>query len=179
MALPESFIFIYAEDTFELKDDSHIYYRETTNKRLLSKATHQIRNFTKNNDYEASQVAIFTYINLHKRRRKTSSTFQLVLVSNGEKSFAIFNYQKLTEYEEAKCGIWDAKASCGRYLSQYRNSWLLPKHSNVGQTGVYILPLTITCDVGKSSCVTKDNIFYKFLSIDGDHFYCIEIRRCV
>ncbi|CAH3116215.1 unnamed protein product [Porites lobata] len=76
---------------------SEVFHRETRNESVLKKATDHVRwSFTREQDFVASSVFIATWKNvIHADNRlpSKSNTFQVVLITDGQRTFSLFNYK--------------------------------------------------------------------------------------
>lgn len=119
-----------------------LYFRETTNASFLSQVSKDVRHFSKDN-FNATQALVISWINMrwHNYRSTTGDTFQLVLVTDDTRTYAIVIFHRsivklpLSGYVEE---------FCGREL--FIKSTMDPrKTSNIGVPGKNVYLLTKKC----------------------------------
>lgn len=159
-----------------------VVYRVTDDKLVLAKASSDIqKHFTGQADFSAKLVLIVTWYNVGyygamSDGKQKRNTFQSVLVTNGARSFAIFNYNQIVWTTGANSGgIADTGLSSPEgspavvgfsagdleqyYLVEYSGTpeiINITQRSNVGIPGKYIFRLDGTLD--DHSCFLREKI---------------------
>ncbi|XP_023932267.1 sushi, nidogen and EGF-like domain-containing protein 1 [Lingula anatina] len=87
-------------DVDTLRNHGRVFYRQTTDLSILNRATSDIRAaFVSQSKFTAAWAFVCTYddVTYYGGNSWTNTnTFQVVLVTNGRQSFAIFNYKEVT-----------------------------------------------------------------------------------
>ncbi|XP_023931054.1 protein mesh [Lingula anatina] len=82
------------------ENHGRVFYRQTTDRSILNRATSDIRAaFVSQSKFTASWAFVCTYDDVTYfggNYRSSTNTFQVVLVTDGRHSFAIFNYKEVT-----------------------------------------------------------------------------------
>ena len=124
-----------------------IYYRMTENKEVLEAASKDVNNYfnSTNSSYSrfAASYAIIVTWDVPSRypTNVNRNLFQVVVATNGNKTFGIFNYKKLfTTY--ATAGYSENLCNFGIIQNQSSQSVHLVSSSNVNIRGRHVLQLT-------------------------------------
>ncbi|KAI0236701.1 Sushi, nidogen and EGF-like domain-containing protein 1 [Lamellibrachia satsuma] len=96
--LPRSgtYIDVFKTDIDTTKNDGRIYYRQTTDNRILQRGTNDVRRyFSDASTFSADWVFIASYHSVTYENGNSTSpvaTFQVVLITDGVQSYAMLNY---------------------------------------------------------------------------------------
>ncbi|XP_028390868.1 sushi domain-containing protein 2-like [Dendronephthya gigantea] len=147
----------------DTRNGGEVFYRQSTSVELFQRATNDVKKYFPGQfpSFQASWVFIATWQNVSRFRRSRSiysgfgdplkNTFQVVLITNGRHSFALFYYEKIewTTGDASKSIYGGIPAQAGfnfgdgtRYYS-VRGSQTdlirqLPTLSNVGVPGMFV-----------------------------------------
>ena len=135
-------IFPFLTD-FDLRVSGTILYKEERNPLILKLIKLDTNLLDKNFEPNWSFIATWNRAPSHNYYQNSSitNTFQVVLTTDGVKSFIVFNYGKLMfSNEYAKAGFYSGNYM-NFYLDEYSNSKNLKNimnRSNVNKSGVFI-----------------------------------------
>lgn len=117
-----------------------IYWRESFEDHILIRASMDIKKRYNDVMFAPNHVLVVSYIGVPAFESNTiTNTFQVVLASDGHKTYGIFNYQKTDS-----SGSFEISETSCNYLkiADASNSSTLSKSSNVGKTGRHVYKLT-------------------------------------
>ncbi|XP_057295079.1 uncharacterized protein LOC130623591 isoform X2 [Hydractinia symbiolongicarpus] len=139
----------------------NIYYRETTSQQILSRATTDVRK-TGATSFTARRALLVSYILVNAYRSSSRNTFQAVITTDGNFTYAIMNYERLdsrsalTGYTEGFCNY--------RIFAPSSSSYTLSSTSNIGRRGRHVYQLTNqACFKPASGVITQTIAFFRSL----------------
>ncbi|XP_068098040.1 dendrite extension defective protein 1-like [Hyperolius riggenbachi] len=118
----------------------YVYYRQTTDSDILSRATRDVRTYFHDLSFTAEWVLIATWDGLtYNAAHKISHSFQAVLISGGKFTFVLFNYE-------------DMKSPPAGYMQALAGL-------NSGEvTGYYKIPGSLSLDIFNVASTTNVNV---------------------
>ncbi|XP_057293508.1 uncharacterized protein LOC130622121 isoform X2 [Hydractinia symbiolongicarpus] len=135
-----------------------IYIRTVLSTQDLKKINNLLRSKDQNFTADENKTLVTTWYNASQYgNQNKTNTFQSILTSNGEKTYAILSYDKLQYHKETSSRFATAgfKVSGNHYctfVNKKRTSMKLQCRSNVFSPGLYVVGLTPTseyqCDMG-------------------------------
>ncbi|XP_057313363.1 uncharacterized protein LOC130654766 [Hydractinia symbiolongicarpus] len=143
---------------------NRIYYRETFNKTLLDRASAEVRR-TFQNTFNATHAVIVTYDNVAEYSNpRNFHSFQVILISDGNISFSIFNYKDAPEVgKKTYVGFSELPCQAQEIPFDWMKEWLsLYNQSNF--PGGYVMSLT------SSDCRITDKGLYPYGPAHGDTY---------
>ncbi|GAB1602998.1 sushi domain-containing protein 2-like isoform X2 [Argonauta hians] len=134
-----------------------VYYLASCNKDLLSLASSEVRKyFPYHRNYSATWILIATWYDVGHyqagdNRKHLRNTFQAVLITDWEQSFAIFNYNKLqwvstknNTSRQVQVGL-DAGNGAAHYeIEGSRSAFNISESSNIGRPGKWFFRIDLT-----------------------------------
>ncbi|KAK7123139.1 hypothetical protein R3I94_020054 [Phoxinus phoxinus] len=122
----------------DITHNGTISYRQVTDGHLLNRASRDINQYYPNLNFSASWVFIATWDKVpYYGYRRTESTFQVVLVSGKNMSFALMHYDHITSTYAAESG-YDTICSTNFFSIPVPDITNLPYTSNVNVTGRWV-----------------------------------------
>ncbi|XP_077312589.1 uncharacterized protein LOC143933542 isoform X4 [Lithobates pipiens] len=137
-----------------------IYYRESTDPSLLSRATNDIRTYFHGVDFTAQWVLVATWHRVAYYGSSTNkvNTFQAVLTTDGNQTFLLYNYADIQ---------WPSKQRNGSY---YDGPLALAGLNSGYNTGYYTLPGSLTPSVANLSSTSNVNMTGRWgFKVDQPH----------
>jgi hypothetical protein len=144
-----TFIAVFYGDVDVTGDEGgSISYSEpvVTDENSLERAKQQIRNLTQYTSFEPTYLIVATWdkVGYHKKQNDSLNTFQCVVATDGEMTFAIFLYNKLDWSQGQNTSV----ARVGFYGTE-RDPWEMPcsgtqnitslvNSSNIGENGIWL-----------------------------------------
>lgn len=136
----------------------NIYIRTVLSTQDLKKINNLLRSKDQNFTADKDRTLVTTWYNASQYgNQNKTNTFQSILTSNGEKTYAILSYGKLQYHKETSSSFATAgfKVSGNHYctfVNKKRTSMKLQCRSNVFSPGLYVVGLTpaseYQCDMG-------------------------------
>lgn len=121
---------------------SALYYRESTAVHLLTKVNQDVRRISSSR-FKAQRVIIITYENFKSyMNRQETNTFQVVLATNEEVTYAVFNYKNL-QSSNAVAGFSEPDCQSRTFLSPSGSRHLM-EDTNINIKGRHVYLLTKT-----------------------------------
>ena len=149
-----SAIIPYNLDLVAIESTGAIYFRESSDEEILMRASKDVKKKTDFN-YFPTSVFIVTYDNINSYQNQAElNTFQIVLASNGSRTYGIFNYKKLDSIG-AKAGFVDGPCNTETFSSTHRSNQLT-QTSNIGIKGRHIYYIS---SLGRISCLPHAECF--------------------
>ncbi|XP_057301091.1 uncharacterized protein LOC130635689 [Hydractinia symbiolongicarpus] len=155
---------------------SALYYRESTAVHLLNKVNQDVHRISSSR-FKAQRVIIITYENFKSyMNRQETNTFQVVLATNEEVTYAVFNYKNL-QSSNAVAGFSEPDCQSRTFLS-HSGSRHLMEDTNINIKGrqVYLLTKTNCLNpvINASSFTVPINSKIGYLK--GDEFGLLRVH---
>ncbi|MFT7814746.1 uncharacterized protein LOC107095177, partial [Arapaima gigas] len=140
---------------------SVVSYRQVTNGSDLERATSDINQYFPELDFTATWVSVVTWGNMTYKNISTRTSFQLVLISDGNLTFMLLNYHRIPSLIlNAQAGFATADSMVYFNLIKYRPLTDLSFNTNVNVTGRWAFQTSIDYAKGRP--------FYPFGTQNGD-----------
>lgn len=163
---------IFGAEIFPSTVVSDISYDETTNPDLLQRASYDISKFL-TKTYRATQLVVITFSNIHWKENiglkeiKEELTFQVVLISDGQSSYAMLNYGKAKMNYTYLLHLIIGADKCSQRLRAFMPGESVLTSTNTNLNGSYVYEVSSL----KFSCPNH----LQCTAVDGQHDYSIQI----
>ncbi|KAG1960385.1 pancreatic secretory granule membrane major glycoprotein GP2-like [Pimephales promelas] len=119
-------------------DGGTISYREDTSSAVLAQVTEAVHQYFPNVPFAASSAFVATWDRVPYFTGEGSATFQVVLVSNGDRSFILINYGDIAETGQVWLAGFDTVDSSHSFVISSLSAAELSSNSNVNDNGRWV-----------------------------------------
>lgn len=95
---PESVIAVYASHKLSIAMGGTIYFRQTEDPDVLSKANADVQAYSAASSFTALKALVVTFKDISNTYGNDTNTFQVVIASSNIETYLLFNYLKLESY---------------------------------------------------------------------------------
>ncbi|XP_057291467.1 uncharacterized protein LOC130614088 [Hydractinia symbiolongicarpus] len=95
---PQSVIAVYASHKLNIAMGGTIYFRQTEDPDVLSKASADVQAYSAASSFTAVKALVVTFEDISNTHGNDTNTFQVIIASSNNETYLLFNYVKLESY---------------------------------------------------------------------------------